>query len=228
MVRFVYKAVDANGREIGGELESLNRVSALRELTAQGTFVKNISEVKEETFSIFHKREQDGGRLRVRPKHLANLTRQLAISLEAGLTLMTAMQAIGEELDHKPSRELLVRLEKRVQQGGSFSEALADYPTIFSPMYIRLVKVGETGGALDVILSQLADILERQLELKERVKTASIYPAVLMMVGIVSVVIIVTAIVPRIVASLGTETFLLPLPTRMLMGMSNFIGSFWW
>jgi type II secretory pathway component PulF len=227
MGRFVYKAVDARGQELAGELESANRVAALRELVGRGAFVKQIDELKEGE-RVFHHEGTTSNKLRVRAKHLATLTRQMAISLEAGLPLMTSLEVIGRELDHGPSRALLAELGKKVSQGVSLSEAMAQYPAIFSPMYVRLVKVGETGGVLDQMLSQLADVLERQLELRERVKTASIYPAVLLVVGIVSVVIIVTVIVPRIVESLGVQTVQLPWPTRVLMGVSEGMGSYWW
>ncbi|MFA5864570.1 MAG: type II secretion system F family protein [Phycisphaerae bacterium] len=224
---FTYKALNADGQNLNGELESSNRVSALQELASRGTFVTQIAEKRERVFSFFQRSDQPE-KIHVRPKHIAVLTRQLATSLEAGLPLMTALEVIGKELDHRPSRELLKRLGDRVQQGDSLSDALAEYPKIFSPMYTRLVRVGESGGVLDAVLSQLADMLDRQIELRERIKTASIYPCILLLVGIVSVVIIVSVIVPRIVSSLGTETFLLPWPTRVLMGLSDFLRNFWW
>ena len=106
-------------------------------------------------------------------------------------------------LDHAPSRELVRQLAQRVQQGASLSDALAEHPGIFHQMYVRLAKVGETGGVLETVLTQLADTLDRQVELRERIKSASIYPALLLLAGIASVVIIVTVIVPRIVQSVG-------------------------
>jgi type II secretory pathway component PulF len=141
---------------------------------------------------------------------------------------MTALEVMSAELDHAPSRELLTRLRVRVQEGVSLSEAMAEHPRVFSVMYVRLIRVGETGGILDTVLVQLADMLDRQIELRERVKTASVYPAIVLLLGIVSVTIIVTWIVPRIVESIGAEGVRLPWPTRVLMGMSEVIGSGWW
>jgi type II secretory pathway component PulF len=223
----VYKAVSSDGLEVGGELESASRVAALRELIDRGTNVTELSEKKRHAFSLLQG-EGAEEKIRVRPKQVAFLTRQLAVSLEAGLTLMSSLDVIGRELDHRPSRELLKRLAGRVQQGDNLSDALAEFPETFSVMYVKLVKVGEMSGALDQVLTQLADMLERQVEMKERVKTASIYPAVLLLVGVASVAVIVTVIVPRIVSALGVETSLLPWPTRVLMGMSDFVGGYWW
>ncbi len=227
MPTFAYKALTARGQEISAELEAADRTAAVRELAARGVSVTEIRESGARVMALL-RRGGPGKRLHLRPKRLANLTRQLAVSLEAGLPLMTALTVMGQELDHAPSRELLERLAQRVQQGASLSDALAEHPGVFGPMYVRLVQVGETGGVLETVLAQLAGMLERQVELRERVKSASIYPAILLLVGIVSVIIIVTVIVPRIVESVGVDTFLLPWPTRVLMGLSNLLGAYWW
>lgn len=227
MPKFEYKALSLGGQEIAGELESPDRQSALRELASRGSSVTDIRRKDRLTLSAF-RRAEDTDKIHVSPKQVAILTRQLATSLEAGLTLTNALEVMTEELDHAPSRRLLGELGQRVQEGASLSDALADHPKMFGPMYVRLVAVGETGGVLDTVLAQLADILERRCELRDRVKTASIYPAILLLVATVSVVIIVTVIVPRILAALGTEDYLLPWPTRVILAVSHFLGSYWW
>jgi len=239
VARFAYKALNNFGADVSGELEAADRSVALRELSLQGVNVVDLAEDRGR-WGLLSMRgilsarktqkaeaEATPEKLRVSVKQLATITRQLAVSLEAGLPLMNALDVVGEELDHAPSKQLLRELGERVQQGASLSDALAEYPKIFSVMYVHLVKVGETGGMLDAVLTQLADMLERQTELRERVKTASIYPAILLLVGLVSVVVIVAFIVPRIVESLGVEPRLLPLPTRMLLGISGFIWNHW-
>jgi type II secretory pathway component PulF len=226
MPTFAYKALDARGQAIAAELEAADRSTAVRELTAQGV---NVTEINERRDGVARLLPGTGtARLRVGRKQLAYLTRQLAVSLDAGLPLISALNVMSHELDHAPSRELLQRLSEKVQHGAALSAALRDYPNVFQPMYVRLVEVGETGGMLETMLNQLADMLERQNELRERIQSASIYPAILLLVGILSVVIIVTAIVPRIIESLDAETFLLPWPTRVLMATSAFIGGYWW
>ena len=227
MATFAYKALAVDGQDVAGELEAPDRATAVRELASRGVSVTEIAESNDRAAPLLG-RGQAGKRLRVRPKQLAVLTRQLAVSLEAGLPLMTALGVMGKELEHAPSRELLTQLGHGVQQGASLSDTLAEHPEIFSPMYVRLVAVGETGGVLDTVLTQLADMLERQVELRERIMSASIYPGILMLVGIASVIIIVTAIVPRIVESVAAERFMLPLPTRVMMGVSDFIIAYWY
>lgn len=226
MPAFVYKALTADGRDVSGELEAADRAGALRELSERGSCVTDIRE-KGSSASDFLQIGRGRGGPRLGNKQIAIFTRQLAISLEAGLPLMNSLSVISKELDQPAARQLLQDLAEKVQQGAGFSDALADYPQVFSPMYIRLVRVGETGGMLDTVLTQLADMLERQNELRDRVRTASIYPAILLGVGVLSVVVIVTLIVPRIVESIGADPALLPWPTRVLMGVSGFIIQHW-
>lgn len=227
MPSFAYKAVSTAGQDLAGELEAPDRPAALRELIGRGVHVLEIDE-KTQKRGLLGAGSAAGGGLRLRPRQLAALTRQLATSLEAGLPLLTALDVMCRELDHAPSRELLRRLATRVQTGASLSEALADYPRVFEPMYVRLVRVGETGGMLDSVLGQMADLLERRIELRERVKTASIYPSIVLLLGIASVIIIVAVIVPRIIESIGSDTFLLPWPTRAMMAASGFVREWGW
>ena len=171
------------GQELTGQLEAPDRPAAVRELGVRGVCVTEIRPAGEGAGSLLAASVGER-KLRVRSKRLAILTRQLAISLEAGLPLTAALDVMSQELDHPPSRALLRRLRVRVQEGVSLSEALAEHPQTFTPMYVRLVKVGETGGVLDEILTQLADMLERQNELRERVKTASVYPSIVLLLGV--------------------------------------------
>lgn len=227
MPSFAYKALDIHGQSNRGVLEAPDRAAAVRDLAGRGICVTDI--VEHTGGAAATTTESDAGsKLRIRPKQLAVLTRQLAISLEAGLPLMTALEVMGKELDHGPSRQLLKQLGECVQRGSSLSDALGQHPGVFSPMYVRLVRVGETGGVLETVLTQLADMMERQQDLRERVTSASIYPLILLLLGIASVIVIVTFIVPGIVESISADKTLLPWPTRVLMGASSFVGSCWW
>ena len=225
MPSFAYKAVTAVGQDVTGDLEAADRHTALRELIARGL---NVVEILESAGPMSLLGPGGPKQLRVRPRQVAVLTRQLAIALEAGLPLMTSLDVIGRELDHVAAREMLADLARQVQQGASLSDALSRHPKTFEPMFVRLVRVGETGGMLDEVLTQLADVLERRIDLQERVKTAAIYPAIVLLLGIVSVGIIVTFIVPRILASLGTERIMLPWPTRVMMAGSDVVIGYWW
>ncbi len=227
MTAFTYRAISGTGADVLGELEAPSRAEAVRELTTRGLYVTEVSEKTSRLAPLLGVRPARRSP-RVRSRALAAITRQLATSLEAGLPLTNALDVISEQLDHAPSRELLNHLRTRVQEGSSLSEALAEHPGVFSPMYVRLVRVGETGGVLDSMLTQLADMLERQNELRDRVKTASIYPSIVLLLGLASVAIIVTFIMPRIIEAIGADESLLPWPTQVLMALSHFTWSYWW
>ena len=144
---------------------------------------------------------------------------------------MTALEVMGGELDQRgPSRELLRQLGQRVQQGASLSDAPGrEYPATFSPMYVRLVRVGETGGVLETVLTQLADMMERQQELRERVKSASIYPSILLLLGMC-----VGHDHRDVHRAADRRGDLRPMRRccrgrrGLLMGASAFVGSWWW
>ncbi len=225
MPSFSYRAVTTVGQDVDGELEAPDRPSALRELVTRGL---NVTEIMDKPVRGSLLSRSKPRRIRLRPRQVAVLTRQLAVALEAGLPLMSALDVMSRELEQPTTNELLKSLAVRVQQGDSLSDALAEHPGVFEPMYVRLVRVGEAGGMLDTVLMQLADMLERRTELRERVKTAAIYPLIVLLLGIVSVAIIVTAIVPRILESLGTDSVMMPWPTRVLMAASDVVGAYWW
>lgn len=228
MPTFAYRALTLDGLDVSGQLEASDRTAALRELASGGTCVTELAERGDRAgvFGAATTGTALGGR--VWAKQVAALTRQLAVALEAGLPLMTALDVVGQQLDHAPSRALLADIGTHVQQGRTLSDALAEHPRVFSLLYVRLVRVAETGGMLDTVLAELADLLDRQIDMRERVVSASIYPAILLLLGIVSVTIISTFIVPQILDSIGADPALLPLPTQMLMGLSNVIGGYWW
>lgn len=243
MPSFAYKALTTDGRDTSGQCDAADRVAALRDLSSRGLAVTQIAEatgrrlIAAPVSSSADSRGSAGRfaasavdaspsgslRIRLKPRQLAFLTRQLATSLSAGLPLLTALDVMGQELDHAGSKSLLSDLRRTVQQGSSLSEALANHPRVFSPMYVRLVRVGEAGGVLDTVLTQLAEMLERQQAMRERIRSASIYPSIVLILCIISVVVISTQIVPRIIESLGAETYMLPWPTQVVMAVSNFI-----
>ena len=127
MPSFTYKSIDVSGQDVTGQLDAPSRADVVRELATRGLCVTDV--IESSTSAVPFLRGDDAvTRIRIRPKQLGALTRQLATSLEAGLPLLSALEVIGQELDHTPSRELLKQLRRRVQEGVSFSDALAEHP----------------------------------------------------------------------------------------------------
>ncbi len=230
MGQFHYKAVDQSGGHISGSIEAVDRKSAVVALTGKGHFVTELLEGAGTKKAGKQDKETspDIGQLlnfrgqRVSSKDVLAFTTQLGTALRAGLPLMRAMDLIREQ-QHKPGpRRLLSELVEAVSSGESLSEAMERHPSIFSPLHLSMVRVGETGGIIDQTATQLADMLTREEKIKSNMRNASMYPLFVLVLGLASVVLIITVILPRILGTLSAEVSTLPLPTRVLLGISDY------
>jgi len=155
-------------------------------------------------------------------------TRQLATLVKAGMPLLRALRTVSEQLDPGSLRDVFMLIAQDVESGVKFSEALAAHPRWFPPFYVNMVRAGELGGLLDEILKRLAELLEKQARLRDRVKGALMYPAFVMVsaVGILS--ILMAFVVPTFLAMFTELGSALPWPTRMLVGTCAAIRHWWW
>ncbi|HIJ53403.1 MAG TPA: hypothetical protein HPP66_09660 [Planctomycetes bacterium] len=226
MGQFFYKAVEQSGGNVTGTIEAVDRRSAVAALTDEGRFVVELAEqTLEPSVSGNKKAELDlakflkFGSRRITSKDILAVTSQLSTALRAGLPLLNGLKIIRDQ-QHKPAtRNMLSELVKSVSSGQSLSDAMAEHENTFSPLYLSMVRVGETGGMLDETTSQLATMLSREEKIKSNMKNASAYPIFVLCVGLVSAVIVVTWVLPRILTMIGDAMAVLPLPTRVLMAL---------
>ena len=155
-------------------------------------------------------------------------TRQLATLVKAGMPLLRALRTVSDQLDPGPLRDVFAMISSDVESGVKFSEALQRYPKWFPSFYVNMVRAGEVGGLLDEILKRLAELLERQARLRERVKSALMYPAFVMIAAVGILVILMTFVVPTFLGMFTELGSSLPLPTRILVGVSTFLRAWWW
>ena len=234
MAEFSYNAVNSSGEAVSGAISAVDQRSAVADLAAGGLFASEIFEESESSRrgaadSIIDSiRSIRLTRSRVSGKDLLQMTTQLGTALRAGLPILNAIEII-EAQQHKPAvKELLGHLAKEVSSGKALSDAMAERPEIFSDLYSSMVRVGETGGILDKTMKQLIGLIARDESIKSSMKNAAAYPLFVLSVGIVSVIIVLTKVLPSIVNSMGMGTALLPLPTRMLMATSDFLVAYGW
>jgi type II secretory pathway component PulF len=161
------------------------------------------------------------GSRRVANKDILAMTSQLSTALRAGLPLLNGVEIIRDQQHKIAMRGLLDTLAKSVRSGESLSEAMAGHQEIFSPLYLSMIRVGETGGILEQTSTQLADILARDEKVRTNMKNASAYPIFVLSLGLASVVVIITWILPRILETLTDSVEMLPWPTRLLMATSS-------
>lgn len=236
MTTFEYNALDPGGRSSTGTIDAATRQAAIAMLAARQLFVTQIAERNGGGASIAKPQANAGAqaaasafsRRRVRGRPLAMLWRQLATALDAGLPLLTSLRVVREQTQQPALAELLDDLAKRVETGSALSEALGAHHQTFSPLHVAMVRAGETAGVLDTVMASLADFAERDLAIREKVRSASTYPIIVLTLALVSVVVILAFILPRILESVGEDTSILPLPTLILMGLSDALRSYWW
>lgn len=231
MGEFKYKAVDRGGGQIVGVIEAADRKSAVVALADKGHFVTELveragipaaEEGRKSTLKLNLDRYLKFRSGRVSGKDLLAMTTQLGTALRAGLPMLNGLELIIEQ-QHKPGmKEMLADLVQAVSSGQSLSDAMAKHESIFSPLYISMIRVGETGGILDDTTSQLARILDRDEKIKTSMKNASAYPIFVLSIGLISVTIILGWILPNIIQTIGSGV-ILPWPTRILMTLSGLV-----
>lgn len=154
-------------------------------------------------------------------------TRQLSSMLTSGLTLMRGLQIYKDQLQNQQMIEIVSGIIADIEEGKSLSSAVAKYPEVFSPIYISLIKAGESSGLLDKVLLRLANNMEKQQKLRSTVKGALLYPAIVVILMILVIFIMMIFVIPQLSALYTNLNVPLPLPTRIVVGASSFIGTFW-
>jgi len=165
---------------------------------------------------------------KVKRSELMHLSRQLAAFLRAGIPILQAIQAIGEEADSRPVRELMDQIHEDLRAGETLSDAVNKHPDVFPDFYRGILRSAELTGQLDTVLDRLSHYLERDLEAKRKIKSALIYPAVVAGMSSVTVVVLAIFVLPKFKDFFNNLEADLPLPTRMLLGITDFLGSWWW
>ncbi|HUT24783.1 MAG TPA: type II secretion system F family protein [Sumerlaeia bacterium] len=227
MPEFMYRALDAAGARMGGTMSAASRATAMNDLAAQGLFVTRIAETKGEE-------DRAGGKWRlpfvsaVPQSEMVLLIRRLATLVGSGIPLVESLKAIAGQIESPVLRHAMGDVKEDVQQGQGLSHALSKHPRIFSQMTISMVRVGETGGILPLVLEQLADFTERDREIRGEVKTALAYPCLVLALAAAVVVFLMTAIVPKLEALFSGMRASLPVPTVMLLAMSSFAQRHGW
>lgn len=221
-MKFYYKAISSDGKPIDGFLTAKTSSEAAAFLRKQDLFPVKIVEHKE---SISLLGISKGGK--ISSKDRIFFTRQLSTMINSGLTLMQALAILRDQIEKKSFHEIIVSIINDVEAGSSLSDAIKKYPKAFSPVYIALVKAAESSGLMDKVLDKLAATLEKQQELKEKVRGALIYPVIviILMIGVATIMMIF--VIPQITTLYSSFDVDLPLPTQILIGVSGFVASFW-
>ncbi|MEE8399373.1 MAG: type II secretion system inner membrane protein GspF [Desulfobacterales bacterium] len=224
-----YTALDARGKKTSGIIDAESGSTARQKLRVSKIYPISIEEVQD----IAGKNDQpvlSVGRIfnRVKPSEIAMMTRQLATLVGAGLPLVSAIDTVVLQTGSGVFKKILSQIKEAIVEGKSFFEALSIYPGIFPSLYTNMVQAGESSGTLEIVLDRLADIAEKQQALNNRIKAALAYPIFMTVLGAAILFALLTYIVPSITSIFLDMNQVLPLPTRILIRISDFLKDSWW
>ncbi|MCG3196674.1 MAG: type II secretion system F family protein [Candidatus Omnitrophica bacterium] len=225
MPRFAYRAKRPSGEIVEGVLEAENRRLVISKLQGMKVFPIAI--------------EEEGGKglqaevslqtlVRIRFTDIVNFTRQLSDLTKAGLPLVRALDVLVEQNENEKMKNMIRALKNDVAGGASFSDALAKFPKQFSDLYSNMVRAGELGGYLDTVLDRLADFLEKEADLRSRIRNAMAYPLIMICVALSVVFILTVYVVPTFVKMFEDQHLELPKVTQVLIGASDLVRGYWY
>jgi general secretion pathway protein F len=223
---FRYEATTRDGNMVTGTIEVANERLAVDRIQDMGYFPLKISKAVEQEpylsllLSSIHNRITD--------KDLMTFTYQLGVLLDAGFPLDRSLTILSDLTEKKKLKTLITDILSQVRGGKSFSDALSGFPSVFPLFFVNMIKAGEAGGFLEDTISRMATYLENAHGLKKDVQSALIYPAVLLVFGSIAIVLLLTFVVPNFTTIFTDMGKALPLPTVILLTVSNFLVKYWW
>lgn len=223
-----YKAYDQKGKSRRGIIEADNEHGARAKLRAAGKYPVELKENLSQTAAGRHLLASSFNLERVKSAEIHIFTRQLATLLGAGIPLINALSSLLEQTTNPALKKVLAQIKDAVNEGNTLTTALARHPKLFSNIYINMVRAGEASGSLDIVLEKLADFGEKQQTLQSRLKAALVYPVFMAVIGSAILFILITYIVPNITKVFADMERTLPLPTRILISLSDFLRGYWW
>jgi len=231
MATYFFQAADPAGEIIEGDIEASNYQVAVQKVRNLNYFPIQVTQ-EQPRRSLFKAWTAAASLAfsfsKISPRELMSFTQQLATLVSSKLTLDKSLTIATQLTDKEKTREMFRDIQRRVHAGNSFADALAAYPNVFSKMYINIVRAGEMGGVLDVVLKRLADFLEKLEETKDKIISALIYPVILLVAGVGAILFLMTFVVPKLAGVLEGNGVAIPWVTRMLLNSSNFLSLYWW
>ena len=224
MPAYSYQAVDVTGKKHKGRIDSSDRQSAVQELKDKGIYVTRL---EDEKASIW-KREIELGPKRLPLKDFVPFVRQFATLIKAGVNIVETLRILSEQTSNKKLKKILFDAAQKVTRGNQISEAFRDHAEAFPPVFLNMMRAGEVTGNLVEVLERSATLMEKEYYTREKVKSALTYPAVISVVSLVTSVYLLVSVIPNFVATfkrIGTQ---LPLPTRIVMGLSDHLLVTWY
>ena len=224
---YEYRALNASGRNIKGIVDADSSRAARLKLRRSGIYP---IELHEEADAQSEKRDFDVLRFlrRIKLQEVAIMVRQLSTLLSAGLPLVESLTAVIEQVPNPALKKIGTQVRERVNEGSSLADAFAQHPRIFSPLFVNMTRAGERSGALEIVLERLADFTEKQVAFRHKISAAMVYPILMTFVGIGVLGFLLGYVIPTVTQIFEDFKQSLPLPTLILMTVSDGLRRFWW
>ncbi len=218
MAFFKYVAKDQNAKTVSGKISTENQAAVIEELRARKLVVISVKEIKQSNkeMKLFSGKK-------IKLDDLVIFSRQLATMVDAGIPLMQSLDALQEQIEHSAFKKVIAGIRDDIETGNSLSQSFSKHPQIFDTLYINMVKAGESSGMLNIILERISNYLEKSISLQRKIKSAMIYPAIVISMAIIITTFLLVKVVPtfsNIFDMLGQD---LPLPTKILILVSNML-----
>ncbi|MBL7085419.1 MAG: type II secretion system F family protein [Candidatus Omnitrophica bacterium] len=221
MAKFIYKAKDGI-RTVTGEIETETERSAIAEVEKMGYLPIKVEEVSK--YQSVNVSKIKG----ISSRDINTFTRQLASLIKSKVQLVKALEILSRETQHVKLKDIIADLRDEVRDGRQLSEALGKYPKYFSRIYVNMVASGERGGLLKNILLRLVDFADKEEEIKSKIRAALAYPLLMLAMGALTVFVMITFVMPKLIKLFSDMKQTLPLATRLLISISNFAGKYWY
>jgi type IV pilus assembly protein PilC len=216
---FIYTAINQSGTEIKGTIDAENEKAAREKLLAQGSTITSIKKEQELSWEEYFNRNNR----KISQKDILMFTKYFAVLVKAGIPILRSLVILEKQMSNLRFKKRIKKIRDKIEAGSNLYETFGNYPDTFPPMYLNLLRIGEESGMLYDMLEKLNSFLSKSQAMKAKVKGAMIYPATIMLVGAAVLTFLMAFIIPRfskMFASFGAK---LPLPTRIVMGISDFI-----
>ncbi|TVR04020.1 MAG: type II secretion system protein GspF [Deltaproteobacteria bacterium] len=226
---YEYTGVNSTGKKVRGVFDAESARALRDQLRAQGIFLTTHNEGKA-------KRERKRGEIhfenplrdRVSLRDVAVMTRQLGTLQRAGIPLVECLTALVDQTENEALKRVISDVRQKVNEGSALATAMGDHPKVFTPLYVNMIRAGESSGNLDVVLLRLTDFLDDQVRLRGDVSAALFYPVAMLVITLLIVGVLMVVVVPRVTQLFEDQGQALPLLTTILIGFSQLLGRYWW
>lgn len=226
MPQFVYNAIDPSGRTLRGVMEADDEKLVLARLHEQQYHVLSV-QPQRAGFSLAALKELNRSR-RVKLLELVMFSRQFATMIDAGIPILKSLDALETQAKNPVLREVIGAIRQDVKGGMSLADALSKHPQVFSKLYVNMVRAAELGGILDQILDRLAQFLEKELEIRQKIKSAMMYPVLVLIFSMVMVFALFTFVLPRFKEIFASMNVKMPAATQFLFNLSDYAVAYWY